>query len=218
MGGGSGNTADGNDAVSGTVSNGRFPFAYFFSGSATVAGGYHNSASSTCATVPGGAFNTAAGDFSFAGGFNAGALHDGSFVWADDSSSSSFASTAANQFLIRAHGGVGIGTEQTPPGGLHVASGGLAVSGANGLNPGIALHQDGFNDGGQNVALSGRVYALADAANGAIKPGDLLTTSDTPGHAMKVTDHARAQGAILGKAMSALKEGQGLVLILVTLQ
>ncbi len=92
------------------------------------------------------------------------------------------------------------------------------VSGANGINPGISLHQEGRLDGAQNVALSGRVYVLADASNGAIRPGDLLTTSDTPGHAMKVTDHARAQGAILGKAMSALQTGKGMVLILVTLQ
>jgi len=35
---------------------------------------------------------------------------------------------------------------------------------------------------------------------------------------MKVTDHARAQGAVLGKAMTGLKEGSGLVLVLVTLQ
>jgi hypothetical protein len=35
---------------------------------------------------------------------------------------------------------------------------------------------------------------------------------------MKVTDHVRAQGAILGKAMSALSEGNGMVLVLVTLQ
>jgi len=34
----------------------------------------------------------------------------------------------------------------------------------------------------------------------------------------KVTDHAKAQGAILGKAMSALKDGKGMVLVLVTLQ
>jgi hypothetical protein len=68
------------------------------------------------------------------------------------------------------------------------------------------------------VALSGRVYALADASKGAIKPGDLLTTSATPGHCMKVTDHAQAQGAIIGKAMSALKEGKGTVLVLVSLQ
>jgi hypothetical protein len=92
------------------------------------------------------------------------------------------------------------------------------VSGANGINPGISLQQEGVLAGGQNVALSGRVYVQADAAFGAIKAGDLLTTSNTPGHAMKVTNHAKAQGAILGKAMSLLEEGKGMVLVLVTLQ
>jgi hypothetical protein len=92
------------------------------------------------------------------------------------------------------------------------------VSGANGVNSGLSLQQDGVNAGGQNVALTGRVYALADTCNGAIEPGDLLTTSDRPGYAMKVTDHARAQGAILGKAMTGLSEGSGTVLVLVTLQ
>jgi hypothetical protein len=97
----------------------------------------------------------------------------------------------------------------------HVAG---VVSGANGIHPGIQMHQEGLLGGGKNVALSGRVYVQADASNGAIKPGDLLTTSINPGHAMKVTDHARAVGAILGKAMTGLKEGKGMVLVLVTLQ
>ncbi len=92
------------------------------------------------------------------------------------------------------------------------------LSGANGVNSGILLKQQGFNADGQNVALSGRVYALADASYGAIRPGDLLTSSDTAGHCMRVTDHARAQGAIIGKAMSTLKEGKGMVLVLVSLQ
>jgi hypothetical protein len=92
------------------------------------------------------------------------------------------------------------------------------VSGANGIDPGIALKQEGALDQGENVALTGRVYVLADASRDGIEPGDLLTTSDTPGHAMKVTDHAKAQGAILGKAMGRLKEGKGMVLVLVTLQ
>jgi hypothetical protein len=92
------------------------------------------------------------------------------------------------------------------------------VSGANGINPGIALHQEGAMEGDQNIALSGRVYVEADASNGAIQPGDMLTTSDTPGHAMKGTDHARVQGAVIGKAMSALPEGSGMVLVLVSLQ
>ena len=97
----------------------------------------------------------------------------------------------------------------------HVAG---VVSGANGINPGIQMQQQGLLDGGKNVALTGRVYVLADVSNGPIEPGDLLTTSSVPGHAMKVTDYAKAQGAILGKAMGSLETGKGLVLVLVTLQ
>jgi hypothetical protein len=92
------------------------------------------------------------------------------------------------------------------------------VSGANGVNPGLMLSQQGVLEGNQNVALSGRVYVQADASTAPIKPGDLLTTASTPGHAMKVTDPARAQGAILGKAMTPLNDGRGLVLVLVSLQ
>src|ERR1039457_4625679 len=92
------------------------------------------------------------------------------------------------------------------------------VSGANGINPGIQMHQEGMLEGGKNVALSGRVYVQADTSNGAIKPGDLLTTSGTPGCAMRVSNHTKAQGAILGKAMTGLKDGNGIVLVLVSLQ
>ncbi len=73
-------------------------------------------------------------------------------------------------------------------------------------------------DGAYPVALSGRVYCYVDATENPVKPGDLMTTSDTPGYAMKVVDHTRALGAILGKAMSPLESGKGLVLILVSLQ
>jgi hypothetical protein len=332
IGGGVGNTASGNDQVA----DGTYPLYFYFWGSATVSGGNGNTASATCATVPGGYNNTAAGDFSFAGGYHASALHNGSFVWADDSSSATFADTSFNQFDIRAAGGLrltsvwGIGLEanddpiitrgwdpfastagnkaghgrwglfmeptalvngiagpdvgyrqyevsgyntdgtrhayltvgnngvtsvhvlaitggsdlaepfkmggteipkgsvvvidKAHPGELKLSSGAYdktvagIVSGANGINPGIALHQEGALEGGQNVALTGRVYVRADAANGAIEPGDLLTTSDVPGHAMKVTDYTRAQGAIIGKAMTALTEGKGMVLVLVSLQ
>jgi len=93
------------------------------------------------------------------------------------------------------------------------------ISGANGINPGLTMAQEGtLADGSLPVALTGRVYALADASYSSIQPGDLLTTSDTPGHVMKVTDHTKAQGTILGKAMSPLAQGQGLVLVLVSLQ
>jgi hypothetical protein len=93
------------------------------------------------------------------------------------------------------------------------------VSGANGLTPGLMMAQQERTAAGVlPVALTGRVYGWADASNGPIQPGDLLTTSYRPGHAMRVTDFTRAHGAILGKAMTALEAGQGLVLVLVTLQ
>jgi hypothetical protein len=92
------------------------------------------------------------------------------------------------------------------------------VSGAGGINPGISLKQDGALDSGQNVALTGRVYVKADARYGPIRPGDLLTTSDTPGRAMKATDRDLTPGAVLGKAMTSLEKGEGEVLVLVTLQ
>lgn len=92
------------------------------------------------------------------------------------------------------------------------------VSGAGGLNPGLMLTQKGIVEGGVKVALAGRVYALADTSNGPIEPGDMLTTSSIPGHAMKATDRNRSFGAVIGKAMSPLKKGRGLVLVLVSLQ
>ena len=92
------------------------------------------------------------------------------------------------------------------------------VSGANGINPGITLSQHGVPEASQNVALSGRVYVLADASSTPIRPGDLLTTSDTPGYAMVATNPAKSHGAVLGKAMSGLQSGKGTVLVLVTLQ
>ena len=92
------------------------------------------------------------------------------------------------------------------------------VSGAGGIKPGIAMVQEDSFEGDHQVALTGRVYGLCDASYGPIEPGDLLTTSPTPGYAMKVTDYERAQGAILGKAMTSLVESQGLVLVLVSLQ
>ncbi len=93
------------------------------------------------------------------------------------------------------------------------------ISGAGGVQPGMMMgHEGTLADGKQPVALTGRVYAWVDATRGEVRPGDLLTTSATPGHAMKVRNNMRAQGAILGKAMTGLKQGKGLVLVLVTLQ
>jgi hypothetical protein len=92
------------------------------------------------------------------------------------------------------------------------------ISGANGVNPGMVMGQQG-NDaasGATPVALTGRVYCYVDADIAPVHPGDLLTTSATPGHAMKA-DPAQSAGATIGKAMTALESGKGLVLVLVNL-
>lgn len=93
------------------------------------------------------------------------------------------------------------------------------INGAGGLHAGIHLGDTHAADSGyRQVALTGRVYVKADPSNGVITPGDMLTTSMVPGHAMKVTDHAKAQGAIIGKAMTPVNAETGLVLVLVSLQ
>ncbi len=93
------------------------------------------------------------------------------------------------------------------------------ISGAGGVSPGMLMGQAGTAaSGDQPVALTGRVYCRATTANGPITPGDLLTTSSVAGHAMRVEDHSRAQGAVLGKALGGLAQGDGLVLVLVGLQ
>lgn len=76
---------------------------------AFIGGGGNNSANGQYSTVPGGFGNYAAGAYSFAAGTEAQANNSGTFVWADNSGGV-FGSTAANQFLIRAQGGVGIDT------------------------------------------------------------------------------------------------------------
>jgi hypothetical protein len=76
---------------------------------ATVGGGSHDTTYGYCAAIPGGQLNRAKGDYSFAAGRRAKADHDGCFVWADKTEAD-FVSSNSDQFLIRASGGVGIGT------------------------------------------------------------------------------------------------------------
>ena len=66
------------------------------------------------------------------------------------------------------------------------------------------------------LGVVGVVPVKASAENGTICPGDLLTTSGTPGHAMKATDVKT--GTIIGKALESLESGTGTIKMLVTLQ
>jgi hypothetical protein len=56
-----------------------------------------------------------------------------------------------------------------------------------------------------------------DADIAPIEIGDLLTTSTTRGHAQRVIDPTKAAGAIVGKALGALKKGKGKIPVIVTL-
>jgi hypothetical protein len=74
------------------------------------------------------------------------------------------------------------------------------------------------------LAVSGVVPVKASAENGAIRPGDLLTTSATPGHAMRASPLTLngvtfyPSGVLVGKALAGLESGTGVILMLVTLQ
>lgn len=135
--GGHGNTAEGS-ATASTVSGG-FSNTAGGAGSA-VGGGFSNVADGYRATVPGGHNNTAGNSHSLAAGTGATAAHDGTFVWSDstDISQNAFQSTAADQFLIEARGGVGIGTDSPTDqldvgGNLSVREGGINTDGSGHL-------------------------------------------------------------------------------------
>jgi hypothetical protein len=145
-------------AVAGGFNNVILPNA----GYGSIGGGQENNVSGALATIPGGYKNRATGVGSFAAGQNAQALHDGAFVWEDNLNSTPFASTASNQFLIRATGGLGIGTNN-PQTALHVNG---TVTAANFSGSGVGL--SGIA-GGSIIAGSISNAAIANSNITAVK-------------------------------------------------
>ena len=92
------------------------------------------------------------------------------------------------------------------------------ISGAGQYQPGIVLGRRRAAPAGVPIALNGRTFCKVDAEYAAIEVGDLLTTSETPGHAMKATDPARAFGAVIGKALQPFVGGQGLTYVATTMR
>lgn len=88
------------------------------------------------------------------------------------------------------------------------------VSGAGGIKYAVELNQEGVLDGDIPVAIAGRVKVKV---TGKVEAGDLLTTSNVAGHAMRAKNRKKSFGAIIGKALSEPDE-EGLVLMLVGLQ
>jgi len=66
---------------------------------------------------------------------------------------------------------------------------------------------------GQVVTLGAFKMIKVDASLGAIRPGDLLVSSPTPGHAMKGVKPET--GTVVGKALSSLDTGTGMIPVLV---
>ena len=92
------------------------------------------------------------------------------------------------------------------------------VSGAGKYKPGIVLDKQETGNLRKPIALLGKVYCKVDAGYGNIEIGDLLTTSPTPGHAMRADDPLKAFGSVIGKALRPFADGQGLIPILVSTQ
>ncbi len=170
VGGGSENGATGNVSTvcggSNNVASGLY---------STVGGGIQNTTSGQNSTAPGGELNEAAGNFSFAAGRRAKANHAGAFVWGD-STNADFASTAANQFLIRAGGGVGIGTA-SPASELDVAG---------------DIHASGAIASGNSITIDGTSGSESISSSASL---DLRTAA---GRALRLENHATSPNVIGG--------------------
>jgi hypothetical protein len=92
------------------------------------------------------------------------------------------------------------------------------VSGAGEYKHALVLDKRAREDGRIPIALMGKVYCKVDAEYSPISVGDLLTTSPTPGHAMRAVDPTKAFGSVIGKALRRLEQGSGLIPILIALQ
>ncbi len=213
--GGIGNLADGDASA---VTGGRFNVAE--NNFAAVGGGFFNRATGEYATIPGGRSNAADGAHSFAAGREAEAQHDGAFVWS--SSDEVFASTAADQFLIDATGGVGIGTN-TPSSELEVA-GTITASAFIGDGSGLtslpsAIQTENFVHYGPNqldqsnevinLTSNGGWQSFTAGTTGALHTISILVhaTNQTPSVELTVQAGAGPGGPVLSQEILSVPVG-----------
>ncbi len=235
VGGGWGNTAGGQSS---TVAGGNRNTASV--SLSTVGGGFQNTASGIYSTVPGGYLNTASGSVSFAAGTQAEANHNGTFVWADNEFFNPFASTANNQFLVRARGGVGINTNNPNGAALAVAgtvtatsftgngSGLTGISAANvtsGTVPAAALDNAWKSTGNAGINPAANFLGTTDnqplefRVNGTrglrLEPAQLGTVHVIGGYSGNVVSAPRsatiAGGGDLGSFINRVTESYGTV-------
>jgi hypothetical protein len=95
----------------------------------------------------------------------------------------------------------------------------LAVVGVYSTRPGFlgGASGDSALNGKVPLAVSGIIPVKVSAENGAIRPGDLLVASSTPGHAMRAPRNP-APGTVIGKALGSLTSKTGVVKMLAMLR
>jgi hypothetical protein len=97
-----------------------------------------------------------------------------------------------------------------------------SVAGVVSEKPGVILGES--SESKAMIATTGRVRVHVDASKGAIEAGDLLVTSDKPGMAMKSQPvdlggvKIHRPGTLIGKALESLSNGEGDILVLLSLQ
>lgn len=216
IGGGSFNqTSNDYSAITGGLGNRATGSAAF------VGGGILNQASGSNAVVPGGRLNSAAGEYSFAAGRNAKANHPGSFVWGD-STVFDIASTATNQFTVRAGGGVRFETAGAGMtlDGLNVLAGivGTAQLGSGAVT-GVKIADGSVSttklaDGAVTTAkLANDAVNSAKIADGSVTGAELANGAVT---STKLADDAVTTAKLVNGAVTAAKlaDGAGLAEIL----
>jgi hypothetical protein len=92
------------------------------------------------------------------------------------------------------------------------------ISGAGNYRPALILDKQETSDQRMPIALIGKTFCKVDASDAPIEVGDLLTTSSTPGYAMKAADPTKSFGAVIGKALRPHHSGKGMIPILIALQ
>ncbi len=167
IGGGFSNNAGGDGSTIGGGSGNDVSGNY-----SSIGGGMGNVATGDYSTIPGGHDNSADGAHSYSAGHRAKAFHNGSFVWADQTEAD-FVSTADDQFLIRASGGVGIGTE-TPTGLLDVV--GSTGDGSVNFPDDAIASPEIFDEPGISANRDASVVTLIQ---GSASAQDVITTTIT---------------------------------------
>jgi hypothetical protein len=121
------------------------------------------------------------------------------------------------------HPGDVVEIDSDHPGSFRLASkpSSTSVAGVISTNPGMLMNAQNPDKIGKRfepqLALIGRVPVKVTVESGAIRPGDLLVASSTPGCAMRAPAEP-APGTVVGKALQTLSAGTGVIEMIVMLR